>query len=52
MGIGEQMLLCGAEVHRVEDSMERVCLAFGAKRVDVFSITSSLVVTVFTEEDS
>ena len=52
MDIGEQMLLCGAEVHRVEDSMERMCLAFGAKRVDVFSITSSLVVTVFTEEDS
>ena len=46
MDIGEQMLICGAEVHRVEDSMERMCKAFGAKRIDVFSITSSMMVTV------
>lgn len=47
MDIGEQMLLCGAEVHRVEDSIERMCRAFGAERIDVFIITSSMVVTVF-----
>ena len=47
MDIGEQMLLCGAEVHRVEDSIERMCHAFEAERVDVFIITSSMVVTVF-----
>lgn len=47
MDIGEQMLVCGAEVHRVEDSMERMCSALGAKRIDVFIITSSMVVTVY-----
>ncbi len=46
MDIGEQMLVCGAEIRRVEDSMERMCYALGAKRIDVFIITSSMVVTV------
>ena len=46
MDIGEQMLVCGAEIHRVEDSVKRMCQAFGAERTDVFIITSSMVVTV------
>lgn len=46
MDIGEQMLICGAEVHRVEDTVNRICNAFGASRVDVFIITSSMVVTI------
>lgn len=50
MDIGEQMLVCGAEVHRVEDSVERMCKAFGAVRIDVFIITSSMVVTIFEED--
>ena len=49
MDIGEQMLVCGAEIHRVEDSIERMCYALGAKRIDVFIITSSMVVTVHDE---
>lgn len=48
MDIGEQMLISGAEVHRVEESISRICRAFGAVRVDVFIITSSMVVTVHT----
>lgn len=46
MDLGEQMLLCGAEVARVEDSIMRVCQAYEADRADVFSITSSLYVTL------
>ena len=46
MDIGEQMLISGAEVHRVEDSMNRMCASFGVDRVDCFIITSSMVVTV------
>lgn len=49
MDIGEQMLICGAEVHRVEDSMRRIFHAFDCRRVDVFIITSSMVVTVHAE---
>lgn len=51
MDIGEQMLCSGAEVHRVEESIRRMCGALGAVRVDVFIITSSMVVTVFTDEE-
>ena len=51
MDIGEQMLISGAEVQRVEESITRMCSAFGAKRTDVFIITSSMVVTVLGEND-
>ncbi len=50
MSIGEQMLLCGAEVHRVEDAMQRMCRSFGAVRTDIFIITSSMVATVLGED--
>lgn len=46
MDIGEQMLVSGAEVHRTEDSITRMCAALGSVRTDVFIITSSIVVTV------
>ena len=47
MDIGEQLLICGAEVGRVEDTIRRICMAYGAVRVDVFSITSSIVTTMY-----
>ena len=50
MDIGEQMLVSGAEVHRAEESMNRMFRALGASRVDVFIITSSIVVTIHTED--
>ncbi len=46
MTIGEKLLISGAEVSRVEDTISRICRAYGAERVDVFSITSSIVVTI------
>lgn len=49
--IAEQMLKSGAEVHRVEDTLLRMCRAIGADRADVFIITSSIVVTVYTESE-
>lgn len=48
MELGEQMLISGAEVHRVEDSLRRIFKAYGTKRTDVFIITSSMVVTIHT----
>ena len=47
MDIGEEMLISGAEIHRVEDSMNRILTSLGAKRVDTFIITSSMVVSVY-----
>ncbi len=46
MDMGELLLTSGAEVVRVEDTIRRLCTAYGFARVDVFSITSSIVVTV------
>ncbi len=46
LDIGEEMLLCGAEVGRVEESLKRMGTALGADRVDAFIITSSMVVTL------
>ena len=46
MDLGEQMLICGGEVHRVEDSIQRIFNAYGTERTDVFIITSSMVVTI------
>lgn len=48
LDIGEQLLINGAEVYRVEECIRRICTAYGAKRVDVFTITSSIVVTMET----
>lgn len=50
MDIGEQMLISGAEVHKVEDSIKRMFSAYGTKRTDVFIITSSIVVTIHTDD--
>ena len=36
MTIGEQLLCCGAEVGRVEDTIRRICLAYGATRARCF----------------
>ena len=32
LDIAEEMLICGAEVERVEDSIERMCGAYGCTR--------------------
>ena len=48
LDIGQYMLQSGAEVSRVEDSIRRLCFAFGAERADVLTITASIVVTVYS----
>lgn len=45
LDIGERMLTRGAEVGRVEDTIGRILYAKGALRVDVMSITASIIVT-------
>ncbi len=46
------MLISGAEVRRVEEGIRRMCCSFGAKRTDVFIITSGMMVTVFLDDGS
>ena len=49
MAVGELMHTSGAEAGRVEDTIRRICKAYGATRVDVFSITSTIITTMFGE---
>lgn len=50
LDIAEQMLLSGAEVYRVEESVQRMCLALGAERIDIFIITTSIVATIYDKD--
>lgn len=46
LDIGEQLIKSGAEVKRVEDTLTRMGKAYGAEKMNVFVITSSIVVTM------
>lgn len=50
LDIGEEMLICGAENFRLEDSMYRMCEAYGFLRSDVFVIPSNIQITVETPQ--
>lgn len=52
LDIGAEMLKCGGEVHRVEDTMTRICKAYGASEVEVFVITSLLIAQIRMPDDS
>lgn len=46
MDVGAMMIRNGSEVKRVEDTLRRMGAAYGAERMDVFAITSTLVCTM------
>ena len=52
LDIGKQMLKSGGEIHRVEDTINRICHAYGAVHVEVFTITSLIVASVRMEDGS
>lgn len=51
LDIGKLMLECGAEITRVEDTISRICNSYETNRIDVFSITSLIVVSIQTKEN-
>lgn len=51
MDIGHFLLAAGAETYRVEESIQRILYAYGAKHVDVFAITNSITVTMTMADD-
>ncbi len=51
INVGKLMLECGAEIYRVEESIIRICKAYGAKSVEVFAIPSSIIVTLNMDGD-
>lgn len=50
MNLGKEMLMCGAEVNRVEDTINRLCTAYGLKNAEIFSITSLILVSARDNE--
>lgn len=46
MEIGMNLLRCGAEIRRVEDTIKYVCKAYGASEVDVFAIPTLIIATI------
>ncbi len=44
--IGEALLINGAEIHRVEDTITRICKSAGAEETEVFCMIKAIVVTV------
>ncbi len=51
LNLGEMMLCAGAEIKRVEDTLMRMGTAYGAEKMNVFVITSSIVVTMEFPKD-
>ena len=51
LDFGEAMIASGAEISRVEDSLNRIGASFGAVRTEVFAITASLVLTLRFEKE-
>ncbi len=46
LDVGQGLLRCGGEIQRVEDTITRICQAFGAAHVEVFTITSLILASV------
>jgi uncharacterized membrane protein YjjP (DUF1212 family) len=46
LDVGEGLLRCGGEIQRVEDTITRICRAFGAVHVEAFTITSLIIASV------
>ncbi len=51
LDLGHLLLENGAEIYRVEDSIQHVLYAYGAKHVDVFAITNNITVTMTLAND-
>lgn len=46
LDVGGEMLKAGGEINRVEDTIIRICKAYGAEHVEIFAIPSLMVAAV------
>ncbi|MGL4336452.1 MAG: threonine/serine exporter family protein [Turicibacter sp.] len=49
--LGQFLLQNGAEIYRVEESVQRMAIAYGAKEVDVYAVPTTIIVTITTSDD-
>lgn len=52
MEIGVNLLQCGAEIRRVEETITYISKAYGASEVDVFALPSLIIATIKLEDKS
>lgn len=50
MDLGKSMIKCGSEISRVEETIMRICYAYGMKQTEVFSVISMIHVTTVDED--
>lgn len=50
--IGKKLTQYGAEIYRVEESVNRICEAYGYHSAEVYAIPSNMVVTVYKKDRS
>ncbi len=46
LDIGESILRCGGEPYRIEDTITRICFAYGAEFADIFALPSLIIANV------
>lgn len=51
LDIGEEMIVAGAEVSRVEESVFRMCKSYGCDRINAYILLSNMQVTVETPDE-
>lgn len=46
LDIGENILRCGGEPYRIEDTVTRICIAYGAEFADIFALPSLIIANI------
>lgn len=49
--LGKMLLESGAEIYRVEESVQRMALAYGVKEVDVYAVPTTIITTITTPDN-
>lgn len=52
MEIGDLLLENGAEIYRVEESMRRICKAYGVDNAEIFAVPTTIIITIRIGEES
>ena len=52
MDIGDLLLENGAETYRVEESMFRICQAYGVANAEIFAVPTTIIITVYREGEA
>ena len=44
--MAEQLIICGAEIYRVEDTVSRICHAYGHDEAEIYATPANFIITV------